>query len=101
MTIETALDASARVTLPQHVVHRSFPSETVVLNLLTGTYHGLNATAGRMLEELERTGTIAQAAATLAVEFGQDASLIESDMCELCRALLARDLVRLEALPPA
>ena len=41
---------ASKVTRPQHVVYRSFPSETVVLNLQTGSYHGLNATAGRMLD---------------------------------------------------
>ena len=44
---------TCKVTVPQHVVYRSFPTETVVLNLNTGKYHGLNATAGRMLDELE------------------------------------------------
>jgi hypothetical protein len=45
---DTLLSASLR--LPQHVVHRSFVAETVVLNLQTGKYHGLNPVGGRMLE---------------------------------------------------
>ena len=44
---------ASRARLPQHVVHRSFVAETVVLNLRTGKYHGLNPTAGRMLEALD------------------------------------------------
>ena len=47
-----------------HVVHRSFAHETVILNLKTGKYHGLNPTAGAMLTELERGATVAEAAAT-------------------------------------
>jgi DNA-binding CsgD family transcriptional regulator len=43
-----------RVRVPQHVVHRAFPARTVVLNLETGKYHGLNPTAGRMLTALEQ-----------------------------------------------
>ena len=35
------------VKLPQHVVYRDFVSETVLLNIQTGKYHGLNPTAGR------------------------------------------------------
>ena len=43
---------SARPAVPDHVVYREFVNETVVLNLETGTYHGLNPSGGRMLEAL-------------------------------------------------
>ena len=39
-TIPTPAALSARI--PQHVVFRGFATETVVLNLETGKYHGLN-----------------------------------------------------------
>ena len=45
-----ALPLDAHASVPQHVVYRRFAAETVVLNLETGTYHGLNATGARMLE---------------------------------------------------
>ena len=45
--------ASAHVSIAPHVVYRSFATETVILNLQTGRYHGLNKTGGRMLELLE------------------------------------------------
>ena len=57
---------SARVRLPQHVVHRSFVAETVVLNLRTGKYHGLNPTAGKMLEALDAAPTVGAAVPVLA-----------------------------------
>jgi hypothetical protein len=94
---ETVPDRGSRVRVPAHVVHRSFPTETVVLNLETGIYHGLNPTAGRMLETVERAETIGRAAALLAAEFEQPRSLVERDLCELCRALLERGLVVLDA----
>jgi hypothetical protein len=94
-------DASTRVSVPAHVVYRSFPSETVVLNLNTGIYHGLNATAGRMLEQLTQAESIAQASELLAKEFAQPPEVVQRDMCELCWALAARDLVQLDADPPA
>ncbi len=64
----------ARARLPQHVVHRSFVSETVVLNLRTGRYHGLNPTAGRMLEALEAASTVGDAVPVLAGEYGLEQS---------------------------
>jgi len=85
--------ASARARVPQSVVYRSFPQETVLLNLTTGTYHGLNGTAGRMLDALERAASIEEAAARVAVELSQPPALIERDMRELCGSLRARGLL--------
>jgi hypothetical protein len=82
-----------KLNVPQHVVYRSFPSETVVLNLQTGKYHGLNATAGQMLAELERAACVRDAAASLAESYGHDQSVVERDLCELCQALLDRGLI--------
>ena len=90
----TLLDASARV--PQHVVYRSFPAETVVLNLETGRYHGLNPIGGAMLEALERAATVRAAAVELSQRYEQALSTIERDLCELCRALRQRDLIEID-----
>jgi hypothetical protein len=89
--------STARVRVPGEVVYRSFPAETVLLNLTTGTYHGLNPTAGRMLDALERSTNIAAAAAAIAAEYGQLPALVERDMRELCAALAARGLVEVDA----
>jgi len=85
-----------KVRVPQHVVYRSFPSETVVLNLNTGRYHGLNVTAGRMLETLERAPNVRAAVLSLAAEYEQPAEVVERDLCELCRSLLDRGLVEID-----
>src|ERR1700684_3233384 len=103
MTPETAPSTSsllaAKVTIPQHVVYRSFPAETVVLNLQTGKYHGLNATAGRVLEALERAACVRDAASTLASDYEQDQSVVERDVCELCQSLLERGLIETDGSP--
>jgi Coenzyme PQQ synthesis protein D (PqqD) len=88
----TSLPA-AKVRVPQHVVYRSFPSETVVLNLQTGRYYGLNATAGEMLAELERAPSVRAAAIVLARTFERPREAIERDLCELCGAMLERGLI--------
>jgi Coenzyme PQQ synthesis protein D (PqqD) len=93
MTIDGEALLHSRLRLPQHVVHRSFVAETVVLNLKTGMYHGLNATAGRMLEALDGADTVAAAAATVASEYGEDPAIVQADLVELCRQLLDRRLV--------
>jgi hypothetical protein len=87
------LEATARV--PQHVVHRSFAHETVVLNLKTGRYHGLNPTAGQMLAELEKGAPVGEIANKLAEAYERPLEEIEGDLTALCLDLLARDLIEL------
>lgn len=91
-TRDTTLLASA-VRLPEHVVHRGFAAETVVLNLQTGKYHGLNPVAGRMLEVLEQGVTVQDAARQLAAEYDQPLETVEEDLCALCTDLLERGLI--------
>ena len=92
---------ASRARLPQHVVHRSFVAETVVLNLRTGKYHGLNPTAGRMLEALEATDSVAAAVPGLAEEYGVEPAQIEADLIQLCRGLLERGLIEISDAQPA
>jgi PqqD family protein of HPr-rel-A system len=86
---------AARLRLPQHVVHRSFVAETVVLNLNTGQYHGLNRTAGRMLDALQQAPSAGAIVPELAREYGVQAAQIETDLVELCQGLLERGLIEI------
>lgn len=86
----------ARVRLPEHVVHRSFVSETVVLNIQTGQYHGLNPVAGQMLATLERLPDVRSAARHLAAEFDEPLERIESDITMFCADLLSRGLIEMD-----
>ena len=86
---------SAKARVPMHVVYRAFAHETVVLNLNTGKYHGLNPTAGRMLETLEAAETVGAAVARLAAEYGRPPEEIEADVCEFCADLRARGLLEI------
>jgi hypothetical protein len=87
---------ATRLRVPQTVVFRSFPTETVVLNLNTGRYHGLNPSAGRMLEAMTAAPSVGEAARVVAAEYGQPAATVEADICALCRTLLDRGLVEVE-----
>jgi hypothetical protein len=91
---------TSRVRLPQHVVYRRLPTETVVFNLQTGRYHGLNATAGSMLEALERASSVHEAATVVAGEYAKPQAVVERDMCVLCDGLLARGLIEFDGDSP-
>jgi hypothetical protein len=95
-TPDNASLLAASIAVPQHVVYRPFPNETVVLNLQTGRYYGLNATAGRILEELERAACVADAVGALAQIYEQPREVLERDACGLCRSLLERGLIEVD-----
>jgi hypothetical protein len=88
---------ASRVRVPEHVVHRAFPAEMVVLNLTTGQYHGLNPTAGRMLELMQESENLAEAVERVAREYDQPRDKVEQDVRELCSGLLERGLIELDA----
>jgi hypothetical protein len=94
MAREDILDSKAVV--PEHVVHRAFEAETLLLNLGTGTYHGLDPTGARMLELLGETGgDVRLSIQRLADESGMDADAIEGDLVEFCEELSERGLLEL------
>ena len=84
----------AVVRVPDHVVHRAFEAETLLLNLESGQYHGLNETGGRMLELLETTdGRVREAVEKLAEEYETDFDTIAGDLAEFCSQLEERGLI--------
>jgi hypothetical protein len=86
---------TAQVRMPQFVVCRSFVAETVVLNLQTGQYHGLNPTAGKMLETLQASPTVGAAVPQLAEQYGVERDQIERDLLALVGGLLERGLIEI------
>ena len=84
---------AATPSVPDHVVYRAFVNETVVLNLQTGAYHGLNPSGAAMLERLATAETVRAAAAALAEHYRQPLDQIEPDLCEFCLSLQERGLL--------
>jgi len=88
---------AARVAIPQTVVYRTFVHETIVLNLETGLYHGLNSTGGKMLDTLSAVGVIGDAARALATEFAVPLEEIQQDLSFFCQELISRGLLVIES----
>ena len=82
------------VEVPDHVVHRAFEAETLLLNLETGQYHGINETGGRMLELLEdRDGRVRAAIEQLAAEYDVTFDEIAPQLAAFCLSLESRGLI--------
>ncbi len=94
MTDETTRSIlDRRVALPEHVAMREFAEQTVLLNLQSGNYHGLNAVATRMLEAVQAARTPREAIAGLATDYDQPEAVIERDLTALLDGLTERGLV--------
>ena len=90
---------AARATVPTHVVSRGFEQETLLLNLDTGQYHGINATGARLLElvgEEGGDGNVGAAVAQLAKECMMEPSEIADDLANFCVQLEERGLLLLD-----
>jgi hypothetical protein len=91
--------AGASIEVPDNIAYRNFAAETVVLNLDTGKYHGLNPTGGRMLEVLDQAPTVRDAVQQLAQEYGRPVEEIEQDVADFCAHLEERRIVRVNVVP--
>jgi hypothetical protein len=89
--------STAAISIPEHVVTRDLSGQTIVLNLNTGQYYGLNATGGAMLEHLKSSGSAKTAAAQVASGFGAPEERVLGDLLALCGELLSRGLIEVDA----
>jgi hypothetical protein len=88
---------ATRHRLPDNVVVRPLVRETVVLNLETGQYHGLNPTAGAILEMLGSGLSVAEVADRLAAKTGgTPRHEVLAAVRKTCSALLARELLTVD-----
>jgi hypothetical protein len=86
----------AHVRVPEHVVYRNFARETVVLDLTTGRYHGINPTGGRILDLLAGDATLGAAAEALAEQYQRPLAEVKRHVCALCDELHERGLIEVK-----
>ena len=85
------------VVIPSQVMARKVGDETVVLDLASGTYYGLDAVGARIWELMAAGPSLAQVCEVMMTEFEVSQSEIERDVLALVQTLLDKKLVSVEA----
>jgi hypothetical protein len=102
MMVDTSWNSlrGCRAAVPAHVVYRALAHETVLLNVNTGQYHGLDKIGGRFFEAIGESPDLQAASEVLAREYAQPLERIETDLAAFCTDLRDRGLLELQP-PPA
>jgi len=91
------VNASNRVVVPRHVLVRHLDGESVLLNLESERYFGLDATGTRMWELVTTEPNVGAAFEKLLAEFDVEPEPLRSHMNELLSGLVENGL--LQVLP--
>jgi hypothetical protein len=84
---------SDRVVVPAHVLARHLDGETVLLNLETEKYFGLDSTATRMWELVTQSPKVEAAYDALSDEFDVEPELLRVHLAELLDQLIENGLL--------
>jgi hypothetical protein len=79
--------------VPDDVATRRLGDETILLNLKTGTYFGLDIVGSRFVELLERDGRIVVALGALLEEFDVKPETLEVDILRLSEEMRSKGLL--------
>ena len=94
------MNMADRVTIPPQVMARQVGEETVILDLNSGTYFGLDPVGARIWALLSEGKTVGETCAALLDEYEVEAARLDHDIASLLDALVGQGLVKLvEALP--
>ncbi len=88
------LTLDGRVLVPDAVVAREVDGETVLLNLDTGIYFGLDAVGTEIWRALQLSGSLHDALAAVEGEYDVDRTVLSSDLLQLVSRMLAKGLLR-------
>ncbi|MCH8744259.1 MAG: PqqD family protein [Chloroflexi bacterium] len=83
------------VTIPQEVLFQDLGEETVLLNVATGKYHGLNGVGSRIWELIQESNPMEMVLATLLDEFEVSSKTLEDDLSQFLGVLQSKGLIEI------
>ncbi|WP_460028163.1 PqqD family protein [Methyloparacoccus murrellii] len=96
MMEETGLLSDRTIAIPEPVVFEKVGEETVLLNLDTGFYYGLNPVGSHFWELLVATKNPASVLASMREEYEVEGEVLERDLANLIRELAEKKLIEIE-----
>lgn len=89
------MNLSDKVTIPTQVMARTVGDETIILDLASGTYYGLDPVGARMWHLMSDGQPLAAVCDTMLDEYEVAREELESDILRLTKDLLAKGLIGL------
>ena len=89
------MNLSAKVSIPTQVMARTVGDETVILDLASGTYYGLDPVGARMWQLMNEGQPLAAVCETMLDEYEVTREALEGDIRRLTEELQAKGLVSL------
>ena len=89
------MNLSDNVTIPSQVMARLVGDETVILDLASGTYYGLNPVGARIWQLMAEGKSLASVCEILVEEFDVSRETLELDVLHLTKELCAKGLVNI------
>jgi len=85
------------VQIPESVVSRELDGETVILNLESTVYFGLDAVGTRIWTLIQQHGSLHQVFDKLQAEFPVDPGILQKDLLDLTNRFCEKGLARVTA----
>jgi hypothetical protein len=90
-----SISFSDRVKIPDDVLISKLQEESVILNLDSERYYGLDDVGTRFLSVLTTSESIEAAYETLAKEYDVDGQVLRQDLAELVERLAAQGIIQI------
>ena len=88
------LDPDKKLKIPPQVMSRLVGDETVILDLASGVYFGLDGVGKRIWESISDGKSLAEATSIIVDEYDVDESQAEVDVMQFVSDLVERGLLR-------
>ena len=87
------MNLTDRVTIPTQVIARQVGEDTVILDLASGTYFGLDPTGARIWQLLTERKTLDEVCTAMLTEYDVTPEAIKKDVICLAEELRAKQLI--------
>ena len=90
---EMVIPFSTRISIPPDVLVSALAGESVLLNLKSEKYFGLDEVGTRMWSAITSSGSIQEAYETLLAEYDVEAERLRHDLSDLIEKLVEQELI--------